>query len=133
ARRMPLCTRWPKLPAMSPPSASAPAGGFTLTMIRRVTGSGASVSTKVTRRTTTLVSPTQVTAAIPASDIAAVGTAQVTVTMPGVLGGTSGAQTFTITSPAPSLTSLSPSSASVGGAAFTLTLHGSYFVSGSTV
>ena len=53
-------------------------------------------------RTTTFVGATQLTAAIPASDIAAAGTAQVRVANPG--GGTSNALTFTITSPGFTLT-----------------------------
>jgi hypothetical protein len=47
-------------------------------------------------RTTTFVSSTQLTATIPASDIAVAGTAQVTVFTPTPGGGTSSAQTFTI-------------------------------------
>ena|GEM_PF-6135213 len=46
-------------------------------------------------------------------------------------------QTFTITqagaTPAPTITSLSPASATAGGPAFTLTVNGTNFVSGSTV
>src|SRR6185295_10089018 len=49
-------------------------------------------------RTTTFVSSTQLTAAIPASDIANVGTASVTVVNPAPGGGTSNALTFTILS-----------------------------------
>src|SRR6185295_629608 len=49
-------------------------------------------------RTTTFVSSTQLTAAIPASDIATVGTANVTVVNPAPGGGTSNALTFTILS-----------------------------------
>ena len=52
----------------------------------------------------------------------------VTVTNPAG-GGTSNAQTFTINNPAPTVTSLSPISATAGGAAFTLTVNGTAFVS----
>src|SRR4030095_11897648 len=84
-------------------------------------------------RSTTFVNGTQLTAAIPASDISAAGTAQVTVANPG--GSTSNALTFTINAatPAPGLTTLSPSSGTAGGPAFTLTVNGSNFVSGSVV
>jgi hypothetical protein len=44
-----------------------------------------------------------------------------------------GKATLTVTNPVPTLTSLSPSSAATGGAAFTLTVNGSNFVNGSTV
>src|SRR6202042_688096 len=46
---------------------------------------------------------------------------------------TSNAQTFTVNNPAPTETSLSPTSATAGGAAFTLTVNGTGFVSGSVV
>src|SRR5439155_12625868 len=133
ALSLPVSAAGPTLTALSPSSATAGGAGFTLTLTGTGFDIGASVGWNGAARTTTRVSPTQVTAAIPASDIAAVGTAQVTVTMPGVLGGTSGDQTFTITNPVPTLASLSPSSAGVGGAASTLTVNGSNFVSGSSV
>jgi hypothetical protein len=80
-------------------------------------------------RTTTFVSATQLTAAIPAADIAAAGSAPVTVQNPG--GAVSNALTFTITDAStPTLTTLSPSSAVAGGPGFTLTVNGSNFVSG---
>ena len=61
------------------------------------------VATSVVRwnganRTTTFGSATQLTATIPATDIAAAGTAQVTVFNPAPGGGISSAQTFTISS-----------------------------------
>ena len=63
-------------------------------------------------RTTTFVSATQLTAAIPAADIATAGTASVTVVKPAPGGGTSAAQTFTI-NPAAAI-SISPTSAAGG-------------------
>ena len=48
-------------------------------------------------------------------------------------GGTSSAVTFTVNNPAPTLTSLSPTSATAGAAAQTLTLTGTNFVATSTV
>jgi hypothetical protein len=47
-------------------------------------------------------------------------------------GGTSAGATFTI-NPHPTITSLSPSSTTAGGAAFTLTINGTGFVPGATV
>jgi hypothetical protein len=73
---------------------------------------------------------------VPASDIASAGSAQITVFNPAPAGGTSNALTFTINSagnPVPALTSISPSSVTAGGAAFTLTVNGSNFVSASSV
>src|SRR5207248_2416079 len=51
--------------------------------------------------TTTFVSSTQLTAIVPAANVAAVGTASVTVVNPAPGGGTSNAQTFTINPPPP--------------------------------
>ncbi|MDD1660530.1 MAG: lectin like domain-containing protein, partial [Methanomicrobiales archaeon] len=126
----------PAITTLSPSSATAGGPAFTLT----VTGTGF-VSTSKVRwnsldRTTTFVSSTQLTAAIPASDIATVGTASVTVFNPTPGGGTSGAKSFSITAannPVPTLTAISPSSATAGGPAFTLTLTGTGFVSTSKV
>jgi uncharacterized protein (TIGR03437 family) len=86
-------------------------------------------------RPTTFVNATQVTAQIPASDIATAGTAQVTVFNPAPGGGTSTALTFTITqpNPLPSISSLNPGSVTVGGAAFTLTVSGTNFIQPSRI
>jgi hypothetical protein len=48
-------------------------------------------------------------------------------------GATSAAVVYTITNPAPTITSLSPTSATAGGPAFTLTVNGTGFVSDSIV
>jgi Domain of unknown function (DUF1929)/Glyoxal oxidase N-terminus/Kelch motif len=123
----------PSLTSLSPNSATAGGPAFTLTVNGSNFVSGSVVQWNGAARTTTFVSATQLTAAIPATDIATAGTAQVTVANPG--GGTSNALTFTINTgtPAPSLTTLSPNSATAGGPAFTLTVNGSNFVSGSVV
>src|SRR3989304_861169 len=84
-------------------------------------------------RATTFVSATQLTAAIPASDLTTAGTAQVTVFTPAPGGGTSSAQPFTITNLAPALTTIAPTSAPVGSAGFTLTVTGTDFVLTSVV
>jgi len=83
-------------------------------------------------RTTTFVSSTQLQAAISATDIASAGADQVTVTNPAPGGGTSGKSAFNVLA-LPAISSLSPSTATAGGSAFTLTVNGSGFVSGSTV
>src|SRR5205807_2636564 len=79
------------------------------------------------------VSPTQVTAAISAADIATAGTASVTVVNPAPGGGTSNPQTLTITNPVPMTTGLNPVFAMAGAPAFTLTIIGTNFVGGSVV
>jgi hypothetical protein len=128
----------PVTTSISPPSATAGGAAFTLTVNGSSFINGSTVRWNGTNRTTTFVSSTQLTAAIPATDIATAGTATVTVFTPAPGGGLSNGQTFTINAggggnPAPVLSSLMPSSANAGGPAFTLTLSGGSFVSGSVV
>ena len=58
---------------------------------------------------------------------------KVTVTNPAPGGGTSVASNFTVVNPAPTLISISPSSATHGGKAFTLTATGTNYISGSAI
>jgi hypothetical protein len=97
------------------------------------TSSRASVRWNNSARVTTFVSSTQVTAQIPATDLTTAGTVNVTVKNPGTGGATSNSAKFTIQNPVPAISSISPSSATAGGAAFTLTVNGSGFVTGSVV
>ncbi len=117
--------------------ASAVAGSVRTTMNLQVNGSNFT-NVSVVRwngmnRTTMFNSSSQLTAVIPASDVAAAGTAQVTVFTPAPGGGTSNAQTFTINNPAAVISSLSPTNINHGGPQFTLTVVGSNFVPGAVV
>ena len=123
----------PVLTSISPNTASAGSAAFTLI----VTGSSF-VSTSVVRwngssRTTTFVSATQLTAAITAADIQSVIGVNVSVFNPAPGGGTSVNVPFNITTPVPAITTLTPSSAIAGGAAFTLTVTGSNLINTSVV
>lgn len=126
----------PRIAALNPDTMMAGSPGFTLT----VTGTNF-VSDSVVRwngedRPTTFVGSTQLTASISTADIAQKGTAQVNVFTPPAGGGLSNGVAFTIAeqiNPAPTLTSLNPSSVLAGGPAFTLTLNGTNFVPSSTV
>lgn len=84
-------------------------------------------------RTTAFVSSTRLTAQISAADVSTGGTFDVRVVNPILQGGTSGAETFTVSNPAPAITSLSPVSTTAQAPAFTLTVNGERFVEGSTV
>ncbi|MGH7496679.1 MAG: IPT/TIG domain-containing protein [bacterium] len=84
-------------------------------------------------RATNLVSSTELTATISASDLTTAATFNITVFNPGPGGGNSNAQTFTVNNPAPTSTSISPSSKTVGDAGFTMTVDGTNFVAGSVV
>src|SRR5712691_1265025 len=123
----------PVLGALSPSSATAGGAGFTLT----VNGTNFVASSRVrwngSNRTTTFVSATDLRVAIPASDVALAGSAQVTVFDFLPIGETSNTLTFTVNQPVPVLAALSPSSATAGGAGFTLTVTGANFVAPSVV
>ncbi|HXN73218.1 MAG TPA: FG-GAP-like repeat-containing protein [Candidatus Acidoferrales bacterium] len=127
----------PAITALQPSSATAGSGAFTLTVNGSGFVSGAVVNFNGNARTTMLVSGTQVTASILATDVASAGTPTVTVTNPGPGGGASNALTFTISAgtnnPVPTLTALQPSSATAGGASFTLTVTGTNFITASVV
>lgn len=127
----------PALTTLSPSSTSAGAGALNIT----VNGSGFTTSSVVrwngSDRVTTFTSATQLTALVQAQDVATQGTASVAVFNPLPGGGTSNALTFTITAstnnPTPIATSLTPSSASAGTGAFTLTVNGASFLPASVV
>ncbi len=86
---------------------------------------------------TTYISATQLTAAVPASLIVTAGTASITVSTDAgtasatvsTTGGASPEVALAVSSPPPTIASLSPSSAIAGGAAFTLTINGTNFTS----
>jgi Putative Ig domain len=119
----------PVISAISPNTTTARGPAFTLTVNGTGFSSGSVVRWDTTSLATRFVSATQLTASVPASLIATAGTAQITVLSGGV---TSNAVTFTVV-PAPVITSISPSAATAGGPAFTLTVNGSGFASGAVV
>jgi len=123
----------PTLSSISPTSAPVGSAEFTLTANGSNFISSSVVKWGGSNRTTTFVSATQLTATIPASDLATAGTVQVTVFNPSPGGGTSAGKTFSIENPAPTLNSISPTSATAGDPAFTLTVTGTNFVSTSVV
>ncbi len=97
--------------------ASTPAGGadFTLTVSGSGFLPGSTVEWNGSPRLTTTVSPTQLTATIYASDIAAMGTGQVMVANPGNGAGVSSALSFAISAALPAtapVVTISPSSLS---------------------
>ena len=123
----------PATASVSPNPATAGGAAFTLTVNGTNFVNGATVQWNGSSRSTSFLSATQLTAAIPAADIAAAGTASVTVLNPAPGGGVSGAVTVSINNPVPVITGLSPLSAVPGGAAFTLTVNGSKFANAAEV
>lgn len=127
----------PSLTSISPTNATAGGAAFTLTVNGSNFISSSVVQWNGSSRATTFVSSNQLAAAITAADIGSTsGPVQVTVFNPTPGGGTSSPLNFSInatSNPAPVITSVSPLSATVGGAAFTLTVTGSNFISSSVV
>jgi len=80
---------------------------------------------------TTYSGPTQLSAQVPASDIASAGTALVTVNDPS--NGLSNSLNFNVLPPALGIRSISPAQVSVGGPGFMLTVLGSGYTSSSVV
>lgn len=125
----------PQLPAISsisPMSALAGGGNFTLTVDGSNFVNGSTVGWNGSSRSTTFSTSNQLTASISATDISAGGLAQVTVTNPGQ-NAISNAASFEIDNPVPQLSSVSPATVVVGGVGFTLTAIGANFVSGSAI
>src|SRR5260370_32633872 len=123
----------PSLASISPSTTFAGGPAFTLTVNGTNFVNGSVVQVNGSSRTTSFVSGTQLSAAIPASDIASAGTLSITVVNPTPGGGTSAALSLVVNNPPPSLTSISPSTAFAGCPAFTLTVNGTNFVNGSVV
>ena len=123
----------PTITSLVPNSATAGGASFSLIVNGTNLISSSVVNFNGSPRTTTFVSGGQVTAAITAADIAAAGSASITVANPAPGGGTSSAATLAINNPFPTVSSISPASGLAGGAAFTLTVNGTGFNSGSVV
>jgi hypothetical protein len=128
----------PVLTSVSPAAATAGDAAFTLTATGTGFVAGSVVHWDGAARATTYASSTQLTAAIAAADVAAAGTAQVTVVNPTPGGGTSSAVTFTIepvvpVPPVPTITALNPPGVVAGYPAFELVVTGTGFVQGATV
>jgi len=122
----PPCT----LSSLTPSNTTAGSGLTAITITGAGFVSGATGTFGGNAKTVTYVSATQVTMTIIAADIATAGTYVVVVSNPGVAA--SNALSFSVAPAAttyPSITSLSPPSATAGGAGFTLTINGSNFLS----
>ena len=113
----------PILNTLNPSSTIAGGPAFTLTVNGSNFVSNSAVRWNGVNRTTTFVSSSQLTAAIPATDIATVGTASITVLNPGP--STSNALTFTISGPGLTITTNSPLPQGVVGTSYSQTLAAS--------
>lgn len=123
----------PSLTSLSPTGKNVGSASFTLTVKGTNFVNGATVNWNGAVLTTTFKSSTELTATVPATDLKTAGVFPVTATNPAPAGGTSSSLPFVVSNLKPTITSLSPSSATAGGAQFTLTVNGTKFVSGSVV
>lgn len=123
----------PMISSLSPSSSSATDTAFTLLINGANFLPTSTVYFGGQPQPTTFVSSSQLSAAIPASEIANGGTAIVFVFSPLPGGGASTSVEFPVTNPAPSIASLGPPSIAAGSGPFTLFVTGSGFVTSSVV
>lgn len=123
----------PTLTEISPNSLVAGTGAFNL-IVRGTNFTPTSVVTwNQVARPTTFVSSTELHAAIPASDVAAGGSANVRVFNPTPGGGTAGPLQIQFVNSAPAIAAVSPPWRAAGGGDFTLTVTGTGFSAASVV
>jgi hypothetical protein len=120
----------PAISGLSPSSASAGAKPFVLTVIGSNFVNGSTVLWNGAALPTVFVSPSVLTATVPASDLGQAGTAAVSVNNLGDV--SSSATTFTIVGP-PAIFVMSQTSARQGSPQFNLTITGTNFVSSSEI
>src|SRR5215831_4098684 len=120
----------PAIAGLSPASIQAGGNSFTLTVDGANFDAQTTVRWNGSNRSTAFVSPARVTAAISAADIAAAGSASVTVANPG---GISNPLTVTITPIIPAVSSIYPTTAEAGANGFTLNVYGANFLNSSVV
>lgn len=124
----------PTLSSLTPATVASGSAGFMLTATGTNFASGTQILWDGVALPTTVVSSTELTAAISAQLIAVAGTVSIRAIKPDTT--TSNTLQLTVTGTPPanfSLTSISPSSVAAGSPAFTLTATGVGFVSGSQI
>ena len=120
------------LNSLSPASSTVGVGALTLTLQGSNFLSTSTVTYNGVAHAATYVSASALTITLSAADQVTAGSYAVVVTNPAPGGGKS-TLNFLVNNPAPTLSSFSPASSTVGAGALTLTLQGSNFQSASTV
>jgi hypothetical protein len=123
----------PTVTTLAPAATLIGSGSTTLTITGTNFVQGVVVTVNGSPRTTTYGSDTQLTVALPPTDLTAAGTLLINVTNPQPGGGASGTAPFTVTNPVPAVTALVPSTVQVGTASATVTVTGTGFVGGTAV
>jgi RHS repeat-associated protein len=123
----------PVLEAIAPTGALAGSPALTLALTGRHFVDSSRAHWNGTALVTRWRSHTRLEADLPASLLAAAGTAQITVRTPSPAGGASNALAFAVSSPAPIVSAIAPPSASADGQPKALTLTGQNFAPGASV
>jgi hypothetical protein len=123
----------PVITSISPDNVLAGSPGLTLIVNGNFFDANSKVRWSGADRPTTFVSTSEIRATISAGDVAFAQNIPIRVVTPPPGGGSSNVVTFTINNPVPVVTSVSPTSRTAGGPAFTVTVNGSGFVSNSRV
>jgi hypothetical protein len=123
----------PTLTSLSPSSGTAGAAAQPLTLNGSNFVSTSTVTYNGVAHTPTFINSTQLTITLSASDQASAGNYAVVVTDPAPGGGASKSLSFTVVNAVPTITSLSPASATVKATSQAVTINGTGFVSTSTV
>lgn len=123
----------PATTSISPNSTFVGSSSLTITVNGSNFVSGSLINFNGSSRSTTYVSSTQLTAAIPASDLTTVGMFNITVTNPAPGGGISNTQVFTVGNLVATIAFISPSSVPAGSTGFTLNVSGTNFMTSSVV
>jgi uncharacterized repeat protein (TIGR01451 family) len=123
----------PQVSAITPSIVTTVDGGRVITVAGSGFVSTSSVTWNGTNRQTSYVSATELQFNLSPADVAAVGSAQVSVSNPAPGGGTASPNQITVIYPVPAIISLNPSAAVAGGQSFVLTIIGSGFAPSSVV
>lgn len=122
----------PVLESISPASVSAGAPA-TITLTGKSFAANSVAQINGVARPTTYGSETQLRLSAPASDLASLGTLQISVLNPAPGGGTSMALPLSVVYPVPTVSLLNPAAVSAGASGLTLRVQGTGFFPASTV
>ncbi len=128
---LPITNPVPVLTSLDKTSTLVGSAATTLTLTGSKFRPNSVVRVNGTDRVTTFTSASQLGITLTMSDLATAGTLKLLVFTPEPGGGSSNELSFVVANPVPTLTTLNPATVIAGGAAFTLTINGTGFVSNS--